>query len=528
MRTLALLLFAASAYGQVVYEIRGTVVDTNGSPVANAAVSIGGIDKVNRDVTADAGGTFRATVDGPGLYFASARKDGYFATSPIGSPIGAPMSLDSAHPQANTTITLARAAEIVGRLVDDETREPIPNAKVYLIVRSWSRGNMMLTRGPTPSVSTDAEGNFRFPGLPPSVDYLVSPHGLPSAAETLIPTFTAEDVDRTDDSYATTFWPGGSPDAMTAAPIGTSSGYANIGNVYARKIRQYRARVTLGACDGSARVTWMDLPTRSAVPLGVFPCGSQILLKGFDRGGHTLYASPDPGAGRGIPAALVWGSAVFAVIDKTAEVRLPLLPGSIVEGRIVIPEEVRKPTVAPGIGIRPRDLSVATPTPLEAFVQWNEDQLGFRLAVSPLASQLEVVPFGGEHYVGEIRWNGAPLPGGYISAGSPARGLEIVFDNKFASLNVTVTDGSRTVPNAMVFAIGYPTTIQIPANAGADGHAAVPRLAPGDYRLIAIPQGQQASLDPPGVFQRLLSTAPRVTLSPGGTQSIEVHVSDPR
>ena len=51
--------------------------------------------------------------------------------------------------------------------------------------------------------------------------------------------------------------------------------------------------MTLGACDGSVRVTRLDLPSRTALPLGVFPCGTQILLRGLDRGAHTLYASPE-------------------------------------------------------------------------------------------------------------------------------------------------------------------------------------------------------------------------------------------
>ncbi len=164
---------------------------------------------------------------------------------------------------------------------------------------------------------------------------------------------------------------------------------------------------------------------------------------------------------------------------------------------------------------------------MEAFLQWNEDQRGFRIAISPFASQLEVTPFAGEHYVREYRWNGAPLPGGAIPAGSSARSLEIVLDDKFSTLNVTVTDGSRPV-SSDVFAIGSPTSTQISAGTGADGRATFTRLAPGTYRLIAIPKGQQALLDPAGVFDRLLATAPRVTLTPGGTQSIEVRLSDPR
>jgi hypothetical protein len=439
------------------------------------------------------------------------------------------MALDSAHPQATTTITLARAAELVGRLIDDETREPIAGAKVYLLVRRWSRGNMTLERGLSVPVTTGADGNFRFTALPPSADYLVSPHGIPTPADLLVPGFTAEDVARTDESFAATYWPGGDSNAANTTAVSTgSTGYANVGNVHARKIQQYRARVALGACDGSVRVTRLDLPSRTALPLGVFPCGTQILLRGLDRGAHTLYASPDPGNGRGIPGALVWGRVTFAILDKTAEVRLPLQPGTIVEGRVVIPEGVRNPTVAPGISVIPQETAALSPPLKESFLQWNEDQRGFRIAISPFSSQLDITPFAGEHYVREIRWNGAPLPGGYISTAGLGRSLEVVLDDKFATLNVTVTDGSRAVPNATVIAIGSPTTIQIPTSAGPDGRATNSRLAPGQYRVIAIPQGQQAVLDPPGVFQRILTAAPRVTLTPGGTQSIEVRISHPR
>ena len=252
MRALTLFLFAAVVHAQTVYEIRGTVVDLGGGPVPGATVTIGGIDKVNQTVTADAGGSFRAVVDGPGRYNATANKDGYFPDMRLGSMLFSLLSLDSAQPRATVTLTLAHAAEIVGRMLDDETRQPIAGARVYAMIRRWSRGRMVLERVVrNGSVTTDAEGNFRFTGLQPAMDYIVSPQGLPSPADLLIPNYSAEDVERTDELYAATYWPGGSTDpAMVPDPATASTGFVNIGTIYARKVRQYRAHVTLGACDG--------------------------------------------------------------------------------------------------------------------------------------------------------------------------------------------------------------------------------------------------------------------------------------
>ncbi len=52
------------------------------------------------------------------------------------------------------------------------------------------------------------------------------------------------------------------------------------------------------------------------------------------------------------------------------------------------------------------------------------------------------------------------------------------------------------------------------------------RLAPGDYRIVAF--SAAANIHEPGVIERALSSAQRITVNPGGTQTISIRVTDGR
>jgi hypothetical protein len=65
------------------------------------------------------------------------------------------------------------------------------------------------------------------------------------------------------------------------------------------------------------------------------------------------------------------------------------------------------------------------------------------------------------------------------------------------------------------------------AIAGEDGRFQIADLAPGQYRGLALTAADRAGLDEPGVLERLLSSAPNVTLA-AGLQAINLNLTQVR
>src|ERR1700730_6369018 len=85
-------------------------------------------------ITTDDQGNFRFQPQEFGEYILQAHKDGYSAMS--GSPMRGGLStqisvtLDRDHPSRQVNFLLGREGELSGRLVDDETRQPLTNFKL--------------------------------------------------------------------------------------------------------------------------------------------------------------------------------------------------------------------------------------------------------------------------------------------------------------------------------------------------------------------------------------------------------------
>jgi hypothetical protein len=173
----------------------------------------------------------------------------------------------------------------------------------------------------------------------------------------------------------------------------------------------------------------------------------------------------------------------------------------------------------------------------ESAIQWAPDQRNFRLAVLPRPQALTAVGFSAGPYIKEIRYNGTPMRGSIlpINTGSTTHKLEIIMDDKYGSLAGSVTDGSRAVAAAQVMIVNESARVEdlaalSPSFASTTGNGTFPaiRLAPGDYRAIAFPSAQQTKIHEAGVLERLLSTAQRITVAPGGTQTATLRLSEIR
>jgi hypothetical protein len=62
---------------------------------------------------------------------------------------------------------------------------------------------------------------------------------------------------------------------------------------------------------------------------------------------------------------------------------------------------------------------------------------------------------------------------------------------------------------------------------GDDGSFRFAGLAPGEYRILAVPLETKDKLDEPGVLERLFVGALKITLDRGDSQNVQVKPVDP-
>ncbi len=525
----AVLFLAALAVRAQTYEIRGTVTEAGAGGVPGADVTILRIeDGATKKTQTDAQGVFRVTVDMPGAYTAGVGKEGY-ASSGFQQAF---FRVDAGQPQTNVSVALARVGEVTGRVIDEETREPVAGVEIALLTKQWRLGQLNFG-APRMPVATNAEGIFRFTGLPPG-EYIVSARQRPSSIQKL-DNFAVADANKIDEDYPATYWPGGGDAASAFGAVLTPGGYADVGTIQVRKFPQYRVLVTMANCpEGEAiRLSVVQRNGGAASAVGPFPCGKNFLLRGFDSGSAVLYAMSERRGGD--LSTTVSGVASVEVVDKNLSVTIPLQRNVVIQGELIVADGAKAPRLLPRITSGPFDLLAGTRVSGDSAILWAPDQRHFQLAVSPRTQSLNVYQPEGA-YIREIRYNGVALRGSTlpINPGVAGHKLEIVMDDKWGSLAVSVTDGSRGVPASVLIVrdtlrvedLADPTTFT--RDTGADGTLSAVQLGPGDYRVLAVASAQARRMHERAVLERLLSTAQRVTVSPGGSQTVPIRVSDVR
>jgi len=147
-------------------EVSGTVVEPNSqAPVPNIKVVQDGDVKLNQisAVTDEAGHFVLANVS-PGNYKLSIEDEAYILKED--NPA---VDVVTDTPTAPVTLQVQMGGIIMGRAVDIDTNEGIPNARVYAAAERSNRGERVQKDS-----TSDAEGNFRIEGLPSARYRIVS------------------------------------------------------------------------------------------------------------------------------------------------------------------------------------------------------------------------------------------------------------------------------------------------------------------------------------------------------------------
>lgn len=230
-------------------------------------------------------------------------------------------------------------------------------------------------------------------------------------------------------------------------------------------------------------------------------------------------------------------SLTFDIVNRDLSLKASLARIANISGRLVAAdgasniklENLRVMAAGVGRSGQARQISPAVPV----------DSAGhFELASSyPFGKFLIwlIAPAGASEYISQISFNGRIATGDAIvldgSLGSQS--VEIVVDNRPASLTGVVQDGERPVSKSYVLLVQWPLPAgfaYLPpegADADDDGQFRLTGLAPGEYRAVAVLQSKRDLLDEPGVLQRLLSDAETIRLGRGDVQAVTLKLSDP-
>jgi hypothetical protein len=504
---------------------------------------IGGpmLQQVTAKTATDANGAFSFPLDKLGYYIVRWEKDGYSAA---GQGPGPPTSsenvtLTADEPTRNLKLFLSRPAQLSGRVVDDETGDPVPNLRLAASRRSNFAGRylMLATAGATLGTagSANAAGEFHISKLTPG-DYVVKIGPQKDQKSRILTTFTEKDIAAIDTDYATTFWPGGAGE-QSALPVSLASGATvNIGRISARKIPYYRVLVHLKnlSCAPGDKVGVFEYHedyqfARYTMDIADAPCGQDLLVTGFAPGSYRLlFAGKQKD-----PAVRDLASVPFVIGHENVEITASFQRPVSIDGKIIVPQETKLPDVS-AMTVR-LDSFGGIPFADMAMPPKLDSTGAFRVAVFPVEThRIETYGVPSGYYVKEFRYNGARIDGDMLTLqpGAIVNSLNIVLDDKPAAIAGFVTRGDKPVANPYIVVAKWPLPsgrvfIATASTTGNEkGSFQFTALAPGEYRVVAMESQSAFFARGPGVLEDALARSKKVELTDRALQTLTLELTD--
>jgi hypothetical protein len=527
------MLCAAFASGQVSPEIRGVVIEPgieHGVPDADIAIfELGGTPltpfgnqaqtlkrKVGGVIT-DSQGKFRFQPEQFGEYQVIASKEGYSDNAPRTN-----VTLNADHPSREIRFLLGRTGEITGRIVDEETGEPLVNYRVEAVSVFYKNG--VPRTGQPALANTDNDGRFVVQDLDPGRYLVVTKPQMRGLTR-------FSDAEHETRDYELSYWPGGHG-LDSAAPVTLiSGGSTDVGVLKLRKAPLYRVHVAISdsncPADENVKASVFAIDNQAAEIYGSSEgaCGEELVLWNLRPGSYGLVLTHGQEPDRSM------ASQTFDVGSKDLSLKASLTRVTNVEGHLVAADGAGK------IPFAKLKIMAVGASQLQGPVTVDSDGRFELVSRSPLEKVLIwlMAPDGVGDYVKEIRLNGRVVTDKPIAldGSAGAQSLEIVVDDQPATITGVVSDGDHPASKPYVFMAKWPMPAELadPRPQGTDGdddgQFRFTGLVPGEYRAVAVTQSNRDMLDEPGVLQRLLTGTENITLSRGGVQAITLKLVDP-
>ncbi len=524
--------------------VEGKVVDASSElPVAGARVIATRIDGKGREadgppwnaqpsagdqdpeaglvaVLTGSDGRFRLRFEGPvllGLWVDDAR----YAEPQWGM---GPDNMFEAKPDAPKTdivVKLVPASSMAGRLIDADTKEPLPDFPV--LAESYQTAGSRRLLMPAGEAKTGKDGRFSIDRAMPG-DSLLEVHP-PFGVKIGAPKPVEDFRHAVQKGYAAAWYPG--VDSIEqAVPLHLAPGAHIEGveiGISKKRVASIRGRV-LGDPEAAkaeahlslTRVTrGVDGASFSSVAAGDLQLGSEFEIANLSPPG-TYYLSAQSGFEK--------ASAKYAVMtievgeENQDGLDLYLTRGVAVAGRVRIegreddPDKPALPTDDVQVRLDPLIGFGSDHDPAPAPVASKDG--GFRVeGVIPSEYHLRLLAPPEGYAVSEVRYNGSLCAHAIVAveAGAAGQRLEIKLAPANSAVLATVTDGDQPAAGATLLlvpagatdeALRYVFGLLRQTSAGKDGRATISGLLPGTYRVTAYPKGVSWA-DDPNLLQRL-------------------------
>lgn len=540
-----------------------------GNPLRRAQVRITGPDIGARAALTDADGRFEFRDLPAGRFNLQGTKSGYVSVSygqsrPFES--GRPIELSDRQVLENADIVMPRGSVIAGRILD-EFGEPVPDAMVSALRQSWANGRRRLAPAGGRFGQTNDLGQFRLYGLPPG-EYYVSAT-LRSGPEMMAMEMLAGGANAgpsgssPTSGYAPTYFPG-TPSAAEAQKLSLAVGQEATADFALLPVRLARvsgivmgsegkplegAMVSLnaGARTGEPALMLMGTSARSgrdgAFTLnGVAPGDYTLVARSLhvtttsDGGGNTMVFTARLSAGGGDGDSEFGSMPITIGGEDVSNLVLVTSKGGTAAGRVVLDDGSRPPSL-PGLRVTAMAADMEfgpmfgpSSAPLKADGSFEiagvTGQRLFRMANAPPGFTLKAV-----------RLHGVDVTDAGINfkAGEAVSGIELVLTSRTTTVTgaVTGSDGASLKDYTVVIFSEDPDQWRLPmtrwvtgTRPDQEGRFKVQNLPPGTYQAVAVDYVPQGEWGDPELLERLRPHGRRFVLEEGGSQTLELKLSE--
>jgi protocatechuate 3,4-dioxygenase beta subunit len=448
---------------------------------------------------------------------------------------GTPLNLASGQELKSIDIKLYKQGIIAGRVIDEDG-EPLQNANVQVMRRTYQRGRE--TWMPMNGGQVNDLGEYRIANLPPG-KYILSlnPHrwGPMQGPPASPPAGTPEKP--FDEGYVSTYYPE-ARDPAQATPIEIDSGQEVTGiDFRARKGRTYRVRGTVLEPNGTpAKNVFINaFPGEGGMMFG--PRGGtnvrgndgKFELTGLAPGSYTLMANRMGGGGEGRMQHL---QSLTVGEEHVNNFVVQLSEPVAIKGVVTI-ELKDKP--APDLGNMRVVLENDSAMMPLVFGSGNAvvKERSFELTnVSPGKFRVSAMGLPDGYYIRSVRAGNQELPNRSLDLRSGAAGpMEIVLSDKAGTISGTVNDaeGKPTsgisvvlMPSDPAQRVGfdaYKTT-----NSDQSGAFTWKNLPPGEYVAYAFADTEDGAYQDPAWLKNYENAGTKVNLKESGAETITLKV----
>jgi hypothetical protein len=507
--------------------LRGVVLDSvTGNPIHNAFVQVP-VGPAWATLT-DSEGKFQLDALPAGPLTVNAAKPGYLSNDDFGSSSPKSFSIQISPDAAPAILKLTPEGIIFGQ-VTDENGEPLEGFSVSL--HSRNPMNLPLYPESRQRVLTDDEGNFRIAGLHPGF-YYVAVHPVET------PALTSARNAAAPQGFAPVFYPV-APDPGSATPIKVRPGISAQVNFSLKRepFVQLSGNVSGHSPDQQVMLNLQDsLGEPSPQKIAFDASTGTFRTKWLPPGSYTISAhtfvqlSVDASRSQSFASQLVNANSILSGIRLVLQptVNIPVvvrgLPSDNPEQQqslhfmillIATGQNSRRRAYSPTWTTAPSDAPSASPSFMVEGVEPGSYEL-----------HAKIYPPGG-YYVESASWGSTNLlydPLVLDSSGAVPP-IDISVREGAAKITGTVVSGDQ--PSSAVVVLFSTDERKAPEFAYAvnDGEFALPTLAPGAYRVIAINNLTGLNLEKQGALRDISSKAQEITLAPGQKASLRLEIT---